>query len=816
MFATLYGKVLIGCLSALTLISFVATLAGKKSTDSYTSVVMAGLAFGLIELTWMAGTTDLVTFADNIVLLVGSIRVLFITVLGYMVANYFMTRNGRKLDSKILIFTLIQVIILVDVNVFYLLIFGYTAEIGLTKGSLYPAPYIIFALYGVLLVILLLTSGKKDIISLVCAGLMIIGGISQVLTEQLPCIYLAFILIVLIATFTLPNRKGAARQPEAEEPAGEILPPAEELTEQPQDEQPVISEPLEPQWQLNEAEEQPVGEVTGPTAVVSSVEQLPEYTFDFIDEALMDEPAPTVASEPVSEMPAEEATASEPIVIDDIPELKQIEELIESETLTDLPPQEIPQPKEPKPQEPVNEETDIQQLLNQISETISEDSYQEKPSESREVAENTSSSLAAIQQAYDREIEADKEQERKQQQRQQQHNEKIISKPVISPLGPVERPQPNTMSALAAVTGLTAAATAAAALNDNKPETESAESTLPQSPVSEELPIVSAVAETGKLEPEELPSVLPSEELPTALPPEEMPSDVLPVAEEPVVQPVIVPTEIMAPAAPKAPVSEVSTQVWPQPPHVELENRPLIIPSDVLPVSVKPAPQPESLFYSKPQPVAKVPLNEVSALEGGQDKALKPKRKSVKFVQTPSNLPSIEEIITASQIAHKQPGETGRITDSDREETPVEEKTEKKPAYRPRRRKSLRIMVIGSMSSEVRLISDALKKQKNYRVDVIDDGYLAMELLAGPFAKVFDAIVAVDQPSYSDIYATIRMVRDCEVSEIASLPIICIINDDPRRSLTMQHSGVDVFVKRPLSIDELNEVLREQLDRHGW
>ena len=114
------------------------------------------------------------------------------------------------------------------------------------------------------------------------------------------------------------------------------------------------------------------------------------------------------------------------------------------------------------------------------------------------------------------------------------------------------------------------------------------------------------------------------------------------------------------------------------------------------------------------------------------------------------------------------------------------------------------------------MITEGLKKEKGYRIDVIDDGYLAMELLAGPFAKVFDGILAVDQPSYSDIYSTIRMIRDCEFREIATLPIVCVVNDDPRRNMMIQNSGVDAFVMRPLDVNALSAVLREQLERHGW
>ena len=157
--------------------------------------------------------------------------------------------------------------------------------------------------------------------------------------------------------------------------------------------------------------------------------------------------------------------------------------------------------------------------------------------------------------------------------------------------------------------------------------------------------------------------------------------------------------------------------------------------------------------------------------------------------------------------------EVSEVKPSAEEIKPAEEV---KPAYRPRFRKSSRVMIIGSASSEVRLISETLKKEKGYRIDVIDDGYLAMELLAGPFAKVFDGILAVDQPSYSDIYTTIRMIRECEFREIATLPIVCVVNDDPRSNQHILNSGADAFVYRPLDIDALSAVLREQLEKHGW
>ena len=746
MFATLYGKLLIGCLTVLTVVSFAAALLGKKSDDSYTSVVMLGLAYGLVELTWMASTTELVTFADNIVLLIGSVRILFVVVMGYLLANYIMTRNGKKLDAKTLLFTLIQVIILLDVNIFYSLLFSYSADNGLTKGSLYPVPYIFFAMYGILLLIMLLMGKKKDLMSLICAAVMIVGGIAQVLTEKVPIIYIVLVGIVAAATATLPKRgsKVTPVSEETEAPQQEEQPQVESEAEETVAQSPEILPDVQPQPSV-QAEAPAVS--AAPEDTVSSTEQLPEFTFDFIDEALKDESA-----EPSSDIitaVSEEPVINEQVIIDDIPELKQIEELIQSETFTDMPVVEQPQS-----QNVARPEDDIENLLNQISETITDKSSQAEPAtvEPAEppvpvaqpepentftyepVAEDTSSSLAAIQQAYDREIDADRQEEIKQQQRQQKRNERVITKPVISPLGPVERPKPGSVSAAMAVVSPT-------------------------------------------------PAVQPS-------------------------KPVEKPAVPQAPAAPAAAPAFVYTESIV--PHVDVRPlyRPVITPSVVPVAASTQSPITEKQQYEKPRQVAKLQINDIL------EKNRRAEREKKRHVQPPTNLPSIEEIITASQIAHKQPEAAEQVSE-------VAERIESEPVrpartYRPRRRKSMRIMIIGSMSSEVRLIADALKKEKNYRVDVIDDGYLAMELLAGPFAKVFDGILAVDQPSYSDIYATIRMVRECEISEIASLPIVCLVNDDPRRNLALKTSGVDAFVKRPLDVDHLAAVLREQLERNGW
>ena len=49
-----------------------------------------------------------------------------------------------------------------------------------------------------------------------------------------------------------------------------------------------------------------------------------------------------------------------------------------------------------------------------------------------------------------------------------------------------------------------------------------------------------------------------------------------------------------------------------------------------------------------------------------------------------------------------------------------------------------------------------------------------------------------------------------------TLSIICLDNDDPRRNMMIQDSGVDAFVKRPLDTEALSAVLRQQLEKHGW
>ena len=686
MFATLYGKVLIGCLTALTVISFIAALTNRRTDDNYTSVMMIALAYGLVEIIWFCCSTDLVTFSDNVVKLVGSVRILFIVILGYMPANYFLTLCGRKLDIKILIFILIQVIILLDVNIFYMLLFDYSAATGLTRGSLWPAPYVIFALCGALLVIMVLSGKQKAALPLVSGILMLISGIVQVFTEKLPVIYLAFSIILLTATLALPKR-GTKPVVSEEEEAEEAEADENLLTEQQEilESEPVYQQPLE-----------------------ETAEPLPEYTFDSIDEALQDD---GMAEQPQAEpQPVEETVISDEAFIEDFPELKQIEELIESETATDMPAVEEPQPQ-------ISGGEDIEDILNQISESVVTEEPEERPELSEEIQnaleetqatieenqnflesihpslEDTQTSLAAIQQAYDQEIEADREKEKARQEHQRRHNETIISKPVISPLGPIERPKPVAKPAV--------------------------------KPIRE----ITAISGVG--------------------------------------------------------VAEVSA---------------------------------DTMSYAKPLAVEKLPVEEVITTAPFVE-TVQP-YSGERRNQAKNTLPSLQDIIVASQIAHGKPEEETApvVSELPVEQPAAEENYERKPVkpYRPRRRKSYRIMIIGSMSSEVRTISDALKKEKGYRIDVIDDGYLAMELLAGPFAKVFDAIIAVDQPSYSDVFTTVRMIRDCDVREIASLPIICLINDDPRRNITIQNSGVDVFVNRPLSVDDLSAVLREQLENHGW
>ena len=753
MFTTLYGKLLIGCLAVLTVISFVAALSNRRTTDSYTSVIMTALAYGLVEIIWHSCSTDLVTFTDNVVKLVGSVRILFIVLLGYMLANYFMTRNGRKLDVKMLIFTLIQIVIVLDVNIFYALLFSYTAETGLVKGFLYPVPYAFYALYGLLLFILLLTGEKKDVLGLVCAVLIIICGVGQMFTDEFPLIYLGAVIIMFAVTISLPSRKKkseavAEEQPEtAEQPVSEFYPmPQGEEIIQPQPE--IIVEPEE------------IIEEPAEAADVHSVEQLPEYKFDFIDEALEDE----TPVQPEVSQPVVEDVITEENILEDIPELRDIEQLIESETATDLPVIDESQPAVPQP---VDEDNEIQSILDQISGTIVSDSYdsqplpaepepvqpqyvEPQPVEPQPVTEDTLTSLSAIQQAYDTEIQNNLEEERRKRERQQLHNQKIISKPVISPLGPMPRPGNAALTAGVA----TAGALAAGQLFDSEPQqpavTPEPEQTLPaeyQIPAAE--PIVEPVVE---------PAVEP--------------------AEEPVIEPAV-------------------------------EPLPVIKTGEVKEVGSRKSAVPEPFIYEKPRTVTRPPLEQPA-----MNPVVQPVTEEVQSPRqdrTPVTLPNIAEIITASQIAHGEPAE--KTPEEAGAPEPVEEN---KPAYRPRFRKSSRVMIIGSSSSEVRLISETLKKEKGYRVDVIDDGYLAMELLAGPFAKVFDGIIAVDQPSYSDIYSTIRMIRECEFREIATLPIICLVNDDPRRNQMIQNSGISAFVYRPLDIDALCAVLREQLEKHGW
>ncbi|MBQ6653983.1 MAG: hypothetical protein IJM79_00435 [Erysipelotrichaceae bacterium] len=741
MFTTLYGKVLIGCLAALTVISFAAALSNRRTTDSYTSVIMTALAYGLIEIIWHACTNDLVTFSENVVKLVGSFRVVFVVLLSYMLVNYFMSRSGRKLDGKILIFVLVQIVILLDVNIFYLLMFGYTEETGLQKGSLYPLPYGVFAVFGLLLLILSLSNQKKDLMAIISALLMIGCGVGQIFTEQLPLIYLGFALIMTAVTLTLPSRSKKPAEAVEEEQSAEAAAEEEAVAE----EETVIEEyPLPESEEIVEPQpeviEEPAQEIES-----ASVEQLPEYTFDFIDEALQEENVPEPAAEELSQ--GAESIITEENFIEDIPELKQIEELIESESATDLP--------VISEEQQASQDSELQSILDEISETIASDTYEELPPEEEPaveeppvieelppvipeaeslqpaeelsdisealpleeepehqpgdaVTEDTLTSLNAIQQAYDTEIENDRQKEEQRRQKQQLHNQKIISKPVISPLGPMPRP----------VVQAAVAATAAAEVADQLFEGEIAE----------------------------------EEKKPTKLKPQK--------------------------------VREVGEQKI-------SEGQPL--------------------SYEKPEAVARRPLDEVRPAE----EETKPQpAKTPRQARTPVTLPSIDEIITASYIAHPQSEEQPAAETVEAVSQAQPPKAEK--SYRPRRRKSYRIMIIGSSSSEVRMITEGLKKEKGYRIDVIDDGYLAMELLAGPFAKVFDGILAVDQPSYSDIYSTIRMIRDCEFREIATLPIVCVVNDDPRRNMMIQNSGVDAFVMRPLDVNALSAVLREQLERHGW
>ena len=825
MFDQFYGVALLTCQVIMTITSFYIALNRKKTNDSYTTVLMTALAFGLMETAWFATTREIVSMNELIVGLIGFGRIALMVFCIYSICVFLLERVKAKYPAWLP--PIIMLICGGGALANWLIqpfMYRYDDVYSLRRGTLYNLPYYVCVLFALLLIIFSIkAAGRGKFLNFLIALVLAAGGVVQSFTDDIPAVTMAFTLTLLIITITLPRRK---KHEVEEEPKREVEIIEDDAVEE---EVPVEDRPLivpQKQWQEGEVDE---------------ILQIEKPQEEVVTEAVESE---TAVSEP---------TEKEELVKQDTEtSLKDINQAYQKEIIEDQKKQEISQQKQQQRNEKLISKTpaEVQSAL------------------SRETEEKTESPKAEVPQEVISEViapaltEPDLPQESIQEQPQE--TEEPVKKteepdqPIIDEhteggrqFSVDEEDNESMLSAnwLADIEALMASLKLSSPEVPDVPEVgeenkEEIEITKEESPLPvveespqeiaeeqpEEEPVIEEVSEEiqpvetevieeptnmiwpmPQLKPQSQEETKPAYEI-TAKPVSQINETALlnpkTSAEEKVsrlekkevtvrsAEPVV--AKEIAPVREKEPVKDEVISVQP---ISHVEKRPVEVPDDSVSEIPQETVQPTEIDQKVVEPKIEEKPDIIDLPEEEGDRLLEGRAISDRHaIQLRKNILARNRQLTA--ILNNQ-----KIVEEDDIDKQLEN-TQPFTLSKPKRNFDKRIIIYGKRNSEVMEVIEALKATGKYELELVSDGYLVYEMLAGPFAIRYDGIIAFDQPGVTDVYATTRRIKDCESLEVSNLPVVVITSDDPRRHVLLQRSKADRYFLRPVNVEAIIAYLR--------
>ena len=810
MFDQFYGVALLTCQVIMTITSFYIALNRKKTNDSYTTVLMTTLAFGLMETGWFATTREIVSMNELIVGLIGLGRIVLMVFCIYSICGFLLER--AKARYPLWLPVIILLICAGGALANWLVrpfMYRYDDVYSLRRAALYNLPYYVCILFVLMLIIFSIrTAGRQKFLNFLIALIMAAGGAVQSFSDDIPAVSISFTLALLMITIALPRRK---KNEVEQEPKREVEIIEDDAAEE---EVPVEDRPLivpQKQWQEGEMDE------------ILQVEKPQEDTVTESAESDTDD----IGSEEKEKLVKQDTETS----------LKDINQAYQKEIIEDQKKQEISQQKQQQRNEKLISKTpaEVQSALSRETEEKTE-SPQEEVSEvtvQPEVIET-----AVVQQPLQEQL-AETEETVKEAEQQVQ--------PIIEENTEGERQfsvdEDDNESILSAnwladidalMAGLKLSSMEVPEVPEVKEEIiEKTEITEEPMPIAEEQPeeeqvIEKVIEETEPVEEEvsEEPTnmIWPMPQLKPQAQEETKPA--YEITAKPVSQ-----INETALSNKKTGAEEKISRLEKK--EVTVSSVEPVVAKEIAPVREKELAKDEVISLQPVSHVEKCPVEAAENAVSKMPEAVQPAEIDQKVVE-----PKIEEkpdiidlpeeegdrLLQGRAISDRHASQLRKnilarnkqltaILNNQKivEEDDIEKQLENTQPYtlsKPKRNFDKRIIIYGKRNSEVMEVMKALKATGKYELELVSDGYLVYEMLAGPFAVRYDGIIAFDQPGVTDVYATTRRIKDCESLEVANLPVVVITNDDPRRHVLLQRSKADRYFLRPVNVEAIIAYLR--------
>lgn len=810
MFDQFYGVALLTCQVIMTITSFYIALNRKKTNDSYTTVLMTTLAFGLMETGWFATTREIVSMNELIVGLIGLGRIVLMVFCIYSICGFLLER--AKARYPLWLPVIILLICAGGALANWLVrpfMYRYDDVYSLRRAALYNLPYYVCILFALMLIIFSIrTAGRQKFLNFLIALIMAAGGAVQSFSDDIPAVSISFTLALLMITIALPRRK---KNEVEQEPKREVEIIEDDAAEE---EVPVEDRPLilpKKQWQEGEMDE------------ILQVEKPQEDTVTESAESDRDD----IESEEKEKLVKQDTETS----------LKDINQAYQKEIIEDQKKLEISQQKQQQRNEKLISKTpaEVQSALSRETEEKTESPQQEvsEVTEQPEVIET-----AAVQQPLQEQL-AEAEETVKEAEQQVQ--------PIIEENTEGERQfsvdEDDNESILSAnwladiealMAGLKLSSMEVPEVPEVKEEIiEKTEITEEPMPIAEEQPeeeqvIEKAIEETEPVEEEvsEEPTnmIWPMPQLKPQ--PQEETKPAYEISAKPVSQ-----INETALSNKKTGAEEKISRLEKK--EVTVSSVEPVVAKEIAPVREKELAKDEVMSLQPVSHVEKRPVevaeNAVSEMpEAVQPAEIDQKVVEPKIEEKPDviDLPEEEDdrLLQGRAISDRHASQLRKnilarnkqltaILNNQKivEEDDIEKQLENTQPYtlsKPKRNFDKRIIIYGKRNSEVMEVMKALKATGKYELELVSDGYLVYEMLAGPFAVRYDGIIAFDQPGVTDVYATTRRIKDCESLEVSNLPVVVITSDDPRRHVLLQRSKADRYFLRPVNVEAIIAYLR--------